>query len=388
MRFGIMRNLPSLVHRRRISSLALLVTIGCVGSASAQQTIEINGTPLCAACQVVLDSVVVLGDREGPGYVGQTADLARTSDGRWLVAHFPELTRMAVFESDGTFLRTVGRGGGGPGEYDFISFLDLTAGDTLRVVDVGHQRLSILSPTLDYVRSQRLELSVSTEIEFLPDGRMVTRALIGTDERGGHPLHLLGQDGRIVRSFGAENPTYQRAYPELYLRHIAIDSAGRGMWSAHRTQYTIELWDLQGQLVRRLVRTVPWFEPHREAGFRREEPESPPNPAVADLRVDAAGRLWVLLHVAGDRWREGLGPVPDPYGRPARTGVVSEHVYWDTVIEVIDPDRAQLVASGRFNEYLEEFRQDAYVTSYREDALGFPSIHVWRARLEGNDLND
>ncbi len=65
--------------------------------------------------------------------------------------------QLLFFDRTGRRVRTVGRGGGGPGEYRDISGLTALRADTLAVWDRDLRRISILAPDGTYVRSIPLE---------------------------------------------------------------------------------------------------------------------------------------------------------------------------------------------------------------------------------------
>jgi hypothetical protein len=60
---------------------------------------------------------------------------------------------VAVFDSMGTFVRTIGRVGAGPGEYRSASGIGLNPGDTVAVYDFEARRISVFSGTGAMVRS-------------------------------------------------------------------------------------------------------------------------------------------------------------------------------------------------------------------------------------------
>lgn len=84
------------------------------------------------------------------GAVGSSATVAfhqittavRLSDGRIVVADGGLSSRLAVLSPDGGSLRTIGRHGAGPGEYQWITSLQAGADDSLYVFDAAQQRLT------------------------------------------------------------------------------------------------------------------------------------------------------------------------------------------------------------------------------------------------------
>lgn len=79
-------------------------------------------------------------------------DALRLSDGRIVVAN-AGTHELRFYASDGSHVRSVGRQGGGPGEFEQISRLDRLAGDTIAVWDSEALRLSSFAPDGEFVRS-------------------------------------------------------------------------------------------------------------------------------------------------------------------------------------------------------------------------------------------
>src|SRR5687768_6626207 len=73
------------------------------------------------------------------------------SDGRIVVAN-GGTSELRFFGPDGKWIKSVGRRGAGPGEFESLGWLDVGAGDTLRTYDWDLRRLSVFSPAGDFVR--------------------------------------------------------------------------------------------------------------------------------------------------------------------------------------------------------------------------------------------
>lgn len=95
-----------------------------------------------------------LGSVDGPRETqfGRVAGVVRLRDGTVVVADDTEST-LRFFGSDGRHVRSVGRKGNGPGEFEQIGGLWRFAGDSLAVWDVRQARLSVFSPRGDFVRT-------------------------------------------------------------------------------------------------------------------------------------------------------------------------------------------------------------------------------------------
>ena len=117
------RRTPPIVHAVLRGALVPALV---ASPSSAQDTIRVSGDELtCPACVITVDSVLTIGGLDGPGLevIDEVSRVAVDRMGRVLVSVYrsPEIS---VFDSTGTFLRTFGRSGEGPGEYQFINHVN------------------------------------------------------------------------------------------------------------------------------------------------------------------------------------------------------------------------------------------------------------------------
>jgi hypothetical protein len=101
------------------------------------------------------------------------------SDGRIVVAN-GGTSELRFFGPDGTWIKSIGRRGAGPGEFENLGWLDGGAGDTLRTYDWSLRRLSVFSAAGDFVRPVSLliggEVSSPRPLGILRDGRLVAQS--------------------------------------------------------------------------------------------------------------------------------------------------------------------------------------------------------------------
>ena len=71
----------------------------------------------CATCSLDVSVVVELGDRDGPGIVGEQTSIIRSDDGDYYVSTPMQEGRLLRFSPEGVFQDAIGRTGEGPGEY-------------------------------------------------------------------------------------------------------------------------------------------------------------------------------------------------------------------------------------------------------------------------------
>jgi hypothetical protein len=134
------------------------------------------------------EPVTDLGVAEGDAHqqFGRVADALRLSDGTVLVAD-EQAKEIRAFDAQGRHLRTMGRAGGGPGEFQGLMALHLLAGDTVAAYDYQGPRISFFAPSGTLVRSvtlQPLDGKVPPRpLGFLADGRMVVTQLYNPEFR-------------------------------------------------------------------------------------------------------------------------------------------------------------------------------------------------------------
>jgi hypothetical protein len=149
-------------------------------------------------------------------------------------------------------------------------------------------------------------------------------------------------------------------------------------WAAHVTRYTIERWSKAGRLTDVLERDAPWFPPRVNLGPPPQE--APPAPRVVSVREDDAGRLWVLISVADANWRRSARK-PNASGEYA-VRPTDRDLMFDTVIEVIDPKTARVIATRRIPQEVGSFiGEGTTIATYREDQTGAPGFDIWRLSL-------
>jgi hypothetical protein len=123
--------------------------------------------------------VLRIGTAEGePEYqFGAVAGIAPLPDGR-IVVFDAQARHIKVFTADGTYERTIGGPGGGPGEIGLQTAQILIApGDTIVLPDMGNQRVSLYLPDGTFVRSfpQAFTEGLAFRWEASDDGRIVSQ---------------------------------------------------------------------------------------------------------------------------------------------------------------------------------------------------------------------
>jgi hypothetical protein len=362
---------PRQVLQASVGMVLLAIT---PASAPAQQITRLDGMSGCRGCAVQAAHVVTLGD-ERRGIIANPQAVVRDLRGRYVVVHDADQAALYVFDQAGEFMQRLGRRGGGPGEYEIITQLDVDAAGNLRVWDPFAGRVTVLDSAFRYRESVRILNPVATLAHA--DSYYFAFGNLRTPAAEGHPLHLLDARGTVLRSFGGDGTEYRSREADLFRRRVAIGDDG-ALWSARYTEYVLERWDRNGALVERVERLVPWFRPGKSV-TRRDIRSSPPEPRLRAFDVDADGRIWLLIWVPDREWKEGIDTIRGIYGRPEiAVPYAARDRYWDTVVEVIDPVHKRILGSNTFDQAFDGFADPSHVYTYREDEQGHPFIDVFR----------
>jgi hypothetical protein len=128
-------------------AVAFLLVVGC--AADERPDLDAPEYP----CRVVVEFQAELGHVDDPAGIlewNDTRNIARTSEGRWIVR--PLLVpQLLVYAPDGTFERTIGRLGEGPGEFRDHSSISVDRSDSIWVSD--HGRIVVLDPSGSHART-------------------------------------------------------------------------------------------------------------------------------------------------------------------------------------------------------------------------------------------
>jgi hypothetical protein len=192
---------------------------------------------------------------------GEVVGAARLSDGRVVVADAHN-HQLRYFEPGGKLLRTMGRQGSGPGEFQGISWINECGGDSVFVYDFVLQRISVFDPDGDLARSFHPRTPVRgrgpARLACAPGGRFVvsTRSTDAVRRRvGPHrltaPVAVISQYGSVVHDFG-EFPGPDRYRhrnsdgPHPLGRDIALAVSADRVFIGTADAYEIGIFSLDG----------------------------------------------------------------------------------------------------------------------------------------------
>lgn len=335
-----------------------------VPDSGSPEILQITVDSTCQGCAISAEHVATLGAVEDPTSPWTFTTVVRDTTGHFYVAPTMVSHEIAVYGPTGGFLRTLGRGGEGPGEFEGIRALKITGGDTLHVFSSG--RHTVMSTTTGEVFSVGSLVNHGREFHVFEDGRVLQDQTNITPGVTAAPVHLYESDGRKVRSFGLPSTDSQEIRDTGMQRSVSFTEAGE-IWINPYGHFRLELWDTTGTHLKTLVRDSPWLTP-----WTSDEPGAPyrtkPNARVLGVHEDREGRLWVH------------GRVPDRNWQPGPPSGFYEDVY-DSILEVIDPATGKLLTSRTFDgadQLFFGFISYDLIFAIREGDFGVSLIDVWR----------
>lgn len=163
---------PDTTMIRKPALLLLVVATGCtaVGGdassrwagtvdtlASGQIVVHNSATPIWAPgqeWQVTEDLRIGSVDGDGPDVLGNVTSFEIDRAGRIRILE-GQTQQLRVFAADGSFVRTLGRSGGGPGEFARAMRVELGPDGNLWVMDPSNNRLSVFDTAGTYLEGKR-----------------------------------------------------------------------------------------------------------------------------------------------------------------------------------------------------------------------------------------
>ncbi|MEX2281947.1 MAG: 6-bladed beta-propeller [Gemmatimonadota bacterium] len=283
---------------------------------------------------------LTIGAVEGPGpHVFATiGDIEVAPDGRIIVLE-RESNEIRIFDASGTHVRTAGRSGSGPGEFDAAHGLEWLPGtDSLLVNDGSANRYSIFDRDGRFVRSMVRPLTgfgynfpggvanglfyeegsrrvdQTTYESFLVGLRLVTQAVLVDT------VSLLKPPSPAIPSYSVQNARGGMYMAVPYTPTQVLDLSEDGaLWWGFGSQYRIYQLTLEGDTLREVVvadaKPIPvspadlqewerskFVRLFKERGGVIDFDRIPKHkPLFTDFFVDSAGFLWVDVPTADGR---------------------------------------------------------------------------------------
>lgn len=274
--------------------------------------------PRDGVIQDILEEELSIGLEEGPEeyMLNRPFDVKAADDGTIFVLDWGDVC-IKVYDKEGTYLRTIGQKGQGPGDFGFLLFMALSSDGRIFVMNTVNRRVTIYSVTGDYLggfgfegsfnemktddkdriyyskRKRKTDLGELPATEDFIEVESIVQIFRNADD--GEDQYLLGDfEGEIdrIKRMGAENV-------------MSLSSEFSVVWEINREgllyegfnkEYTINVFDQDGKKMLTFGRD---YEPVIKEFGREDNLRKRAMPAY-DPRIgwvfDEKGNLWVSIY--------------------------------------------------------------------------------------------
>jgi hypothetical protein len=206
---------------------------------------------------------------------------------------------------DGKFIKTIGRPGQGPGEFQGAFSMDIDAQDLIHVFEAMNRRIQILDAEGRSLRTIKLTSLAIHQIRRLPGARIVKggglslRDLMDPAKTIPPLIEILDFDGNAVAAF-ADAHDYKDVNVNGMANNFSLDvDASGGVTAAFQYQNRIERYAPDGKILWRADRELAYGTEVLDKGFinRGERGTSIQSPRMnmvsGGVAVDGKGHIWV-----------------------------------------------------------------------------------------------
>jgi hypothetical protein len=318
--------------------LGLLLVPGTLAAQDANVSTKIA----CATCSIDVSAVVrlVAPERSGTSFT-TSSRVVRAQDGGYYVSPLATVGVM-VFDRDGRYVKVIAsQEGKGPGEMGRGGLLHVQpgGGDTLVIYDQINSRRSVFLRSGQYLASSPVPRSSS----YVPmsGGRLAFFRSSADPAHAGLTIHVADSAGANVKSFGL---TEGARATKTFVDDRLVAAFDGTFWSIDMLRFAAYHWDVDGRHLGTLRQQPSWFKP-----FTKPDPTVMFLDMLTDIRPAQEG-IWMLVGDYLDVPPEKMGPNGPPISESTRM--------YDSVLQLVDTDRHEIIASRRIDVYVSGFVQD------------------------------
>jgi hypothetical protein len=318
---------------RRITAATVIVLLLGAVACSPDSSEPVNSTHLALSAETwtlgAEPELEIGADPDLAEPLFQIVDVRRLAGDTVVVAD--GLQRVVVFDESGSHVRTIGRRGSGPAEFQSIDWIDVRTPDSLFVYDGGLARVSVFSlrGELAHTVAPALKPGETGALPVLhgrfPDGTYLSSVRRLAESPAGNTgivrptgvLRIAGSDGSARDSVGVvafdEVAILQGVVARLdFLRRTTVRVAPPGFYIATGDDYRVDAYRRDGILETTLVTdhlpaaiTESYIASSRLPAVQGFE-FPPVFPAVRTFLLDDLGYIWVEEYVTDEgvmrRW--------------------------------------------------------------------------------------
>lgn len=243
--------------------------------------------------------------------------------GRIYVLDWKEI-HVKTFDQNGTYIRTIGKKGQGPGEFILPLSVLITHRNELAVNDY-RSRLAIFSLDGEFKKNIQIAKSGLSSVDIDSEGNIVGRAIVREEENPRYELKKLDSELNYLHSLGSSPlPSASRDgfNPFGGIISFRIDNYDQ-IICGYPENYEIKIYDREGNLKRKIMKDYDPVEITDEE-IKEATENTPPelkvsipkyHMAYSWFTVDDEGRIYVMTNKQVDEGEGYYYDVFDPEGK-------------------------------------------------------------------------
>jgi hypothetical protein len=272
-----------------------------------------------------LEEELSIGEAEGrEEYMfSRIRSMAVDDKGRIYVLDWKEI-HVKVFDQDGTFIRTIGKKGQGPGEFIMPLSVSITHQNEL-VVDDYRSRLAFFSLEGEFKKNIQMAKLRLSSVDIDSKGNIVGRAIVREEENPRYEMKKFDSELNYLHSLGfSPLPSASRDgfNPFMGIILSQIDNHDQVI-CGYPENYEIKIFDKEGNLKRKIIKEYDPVEITEEEikeateGMPPEQKLSIPkyHTAYNWFATDDEGRIFVMTYERVDEGEVYYYDVFDPEGK-------------------------------------------------------------------------
>ena len=245
-----------------------------------------------------LEEELSIGEAEGKEeYMFSSIRAVTVDDNKDIYIVDSKGNHIRVFDKNGDYLKTIGRTGQGPGEFNQISNIQITPENELMVHDRYMRRLTFFSLDGDYLRTVLLKGIQAFRVKVNSIGNYLVRTIDfdSATLRAAYELKVYSSDLAFIRTIVKDEFRSTKAplQPWMASRFLPSDLIICGF----RESYEFKILDSEGKTVRKVLKDYVPIEISEVEKKKRKLPQSSELPkffpAFQDFSVDDEGRVFV-----------------------------------------------------------------------------------------------
>lgn len=319
----------------------------------------------------LVEDLTIRGSEEDDEQMFQSINTMDVDEEGFIYILDEQAGNIKVFDSDGHFLKSIGKKGQGPGEFGLPISLALLPGNKIVVNDMGQRKLLFFDKGGNYLE----QISLADKFLFLgpvitADGQMIAMHTVPSEKPETFLNKFSPQLDPILTftSVHIERPPVADIFVAFHMSRLMwnVTPDGRVIWADIKDPaYLLHEHDLQGELIRKITKEfdpIPVTAEDRERLLDKAFGDNPARdqwdvrfpdifPPLRGISCDDEGRLFVRRY---EREENGPGELYD----------------------IFDEDR-RYVASQRFSMNPLIWKK-GFMYAIEEDAEGFKMVKRYK----------